>query len=420
MWMFIVIACGEVEPDRAQPLSGPEASVADSGGAAPSDSGDLPQDTGGLDLSWPELERTAVWVSEHAGYGTGGAFADMDADGDVDLVVAHGNDMEPGRLTVFDNREGELEAEASWVSRDPAYYGHLDVGDVNNDGYIDVVVSRFLGAGRFEEPGGIEVFINRGGVLEETPSWVVSGFFSFSLALGDMDRDGSLDLAVAVGESYENEPDFSRIFLGDGEGGFGEAAVWFTDAPGYSFDVDWADFDGDGWLDVAFANQQDGHTIYQNREGIMSALPIWKAADADGPYEGNTLAIGDVDGDGTLDLAVSDNDQLGGVGEVRLWCGPDWELCHTVPQPYASAVALLDWDGDEDLDLVYGGWWSAVSILENRGGRLGSSPVWQSTKTDIVVEALDWAEVDGWPGPELMVTDWTKNSGNRLWARGDP
>jgi hypothetical protein len=40
-----------------------------------------------------------------------------------------------------------------------------------------------------------------------------------------------------------------------------------------------------------------------------------------------------------------------------------------------------------------------------------------SAKTDIVVEALDWADVDGVSGFELMVTDWTEGSGNRLWAK---
>ena len=86
-------------------------------------------------------------------------------------------------------------------------------------------------------------------------------------------------------------------------------------------------------------------------------------------------------------------------------------------QEYASAVDLYDFDEDGDLDLAYGGWWSPVSILENQDGRLSSEPCWVSEKSDIVVEALDWADVDGQPGAELMVTDWTRTSGNRIWLR---
>jgi hypothetical protein len=359
----------------------------------------------------------AVWVSTHRGYGTGGGFADIDRDGDEDLVVSHGNDMDPGHLVVFENLDGTLSEEPSWLSAETAYYGHLSIGDVNGDGFPDVAVSRFLGDARFDEPGGLEVYLNRDGVLESRPSWSVDGFFSFSLDLGDVDGDGDLDLGVAVGEAYRNDPDYARMFLNDGTGQFGEDAAWMSAELGHSFDVSWADMDGDGQLDLAFAEQGRGHRIYRNEGGVLSAYPWWSAAPEDGPFEGNTLDVGDVNGDGYLDLAVSDNDQLGGAGAVRVWCGPDLSLCWEVAQPYASAVEFEDYDLDGDLDLAYGGWWAAVQLVENVGGRLATEPLWTSAKDDIVVEAIEWADVDGDGLPDLMTTDWTESSGNRLWSR---
>ena len=382
--------------------------------AGPVDTGGEPFDTAAPDA--PTLGPEAVWVSDFPGYGTGGGFADVDQDGDQDLVVAHGNDMQPGHLAVFENVDGTLDPEPVWVNRTPAYYGHLALGDVNNDGLVDVVVSRFLGSDRFDSPGGVEVYLNLGGIFEDTPSWEAGGFFSFSVALGDMNGDGALDLGIAVGEAYYNEPDRARVFLGDGLGGFGDAPVWMAPEPHYSFDVAWADFDGDGRLDLALAQQVSGHRIFPNVGGMLSDTPMWVAAETEGPFEGNTLDVGDVDGDGRPDLVVSDNDQLGGVGMVRLWCGPDLALCLGVSQAYASAVDLFDFDADGDLDLSYGGWWAPVSILENVGGVLNGQPIWTSNKTDFVVEALDWADVDGESGAELMVTDWTEHSGNRLWS----
>ena len=369
------------------------------------------------DDTWGGLDSAASWVSVSDGYATGGAFADIDGDGDPDLVVAHGNDMIPGHLVVYENSGGQLTEHPVWRNRDAAFYGHLDVGDINNDGWVDVVVSRFLGVDRFDSPGGIEVYLNQGGVLEEIPFWEQEGFFTFSVSFGDMDRDGWLDIAVAVGESYENEPDRARVFRNEDGRGFGEEPVWISPSLAYSFDVAWADFDQDGWLDLALARQQVGHVIYQNQEGVLANTAWWTAAESDGPFEGNTLDVGDVNQDGYLDLVVSDNDQQGGAGAVRLWCGPTLTLCWSMPQPYASAVSLHDWDNDGDLDLAYGGWWSAVHVVEAESGMLNSTPSWRSAKNDIVVEALDWADVDGLPGTELVVTDWTQLEGNRMWNR---
>ena len=403
MWLFLMLACGVNK----------EAGSADSSLTAHVDSGQHDTASGTVALIGAE----ATWVSDHIGYGTGGGFADIDGDGDADLVVAHGNDMRPGHLVVFENIDGVLETVPSWINQHAAYYGHLALGDLNNDGTIDVAVSRFLGPDRFDSPGGVEVYLNRGGVLDATPSWEADGFFTFSLALGDMNKDGVLDLGVAVGEAYYNDPGRSRVFVGDGHGGFGDAPVWLAPQAHHSFDVVWADFDGDGWLDLALAQQGSGHRIYPNVGGVLSDFPMWEADEADGPFEGNTLDVGDVDGDGLLDLVVSDNDQLGGVGMVRLWCGSGLEVCHSISQEYASAVDLVDFDADGDLDLSYGGWWAPVSIIENEGGVFGDEPIWVSAKTDIVLEAIDWADVDGRVGAELMVTDWAEMSGNRLWSR---
>ena len=356
-------------------------------------------------------------MSANPGFGTGGAFLDIDQDGDPDLVVAHGNDMRPGHLVVYENVDGEFSEWPEWESADAEYYGHVSVGDLNGDSWPDVAVSRFLGQDRFEEPGGVQVFLNREGLLDDSPSWEASGFFSFACALGDLDQDGDLDLAVATGEAYYNDPSRSLVFSNDGTGSFGDVPIWRTEADRHSFDAVWADVDGDGWDDLAFANQGTGHTVYRNVAGVLDATPWWEAGSEDGGYEGNTIDAGDVDGDGRIDLVISDNDQLGGVGLLRLWCGASMSICWEAEQSYASAVRFADWDGDGDIDLAAGGWWSAVVVYENAEGALSGSPVWSSDKQDIVVEALDWADIDGREGLELMVTDWTEDAGNRIWTR---
>jgi uncharacterized protein (TIGR03437 family) len=117
-------------------------------------------------------------------------------------------------------------------------------GDFNGDGKIDLAVANLFaatltillgdGAGGFTPQPDISI----------GPVWTPAG-----LAVGDVDGDGKLDLAVAVA----NQSNFT-IFLGDGKGGFDIASFGFFNVPGQPVGVTLADFNGDGRLDVATAN----------------------------------------------------------------------------------------------------------------------------------------------------------------------
>lgn len=356
----------------------------------PADSG-LADDTAAVaeERTWPGLEPWASWTSAETGYGTGLGVTDVDGDGDGDLVVAYGNDMARGPLAIYENVDGELGAEASWMSSAQHYFGHLSLGDVDGDGREDVVVSRYVGDdGRFEEPGGVQLWLAADEGFEL--AWEDEGFYSFSCSLGDVDGDGDLDLAVAVGEAYYNEPDRSRLYVWDG----GFSLGWEAEVDRHSYDVGWFDHGGDGDLDLAFANAESAHVVYENVDGVLGDAPMWTAYD--GGYEGNTLVTGDLDGDGTFDLVISDNDQRGGAGIVRAWCGEELSLCWASEdgRDMQSALALEDVDGDGDLDLAAGAWWGAVRLYRNEGG-LEGTPSWASDEDQIVAEAFAFEDLDG-------------------------
>ncbi|MBW2277351.1 MAG: VCBS repeat-containing protein, partial [Deltaproteobacteria bacterium] len=357
-------------------------------------------DTSTLPLTWPPYDSSPSATTSDPGYATGAGFADIDGDGRLDLVIADGNDMDPGPLRVYlAEEDGSLPTTASWSGSEDAYHGHLALGDVDGDGFTDVVVSVFLGPGGFSDPGGVAYYRNLDGELAPTPTWTsADAFYTFSVALGDVDNDGDLDLAVGTGEAYYHGPEPDRLYVNDG-GAFEEPATWIADDLSFSFDPVFADFDDDGWLDLAFARSGGPHAIYFNDcAGQLETSPSWEASG--GVFEGNTADFGDLDGDGWLDLVVSNNNQLYGTGLVDAFCGPDLELCWTSEDPPAmqSAVALADLDGDLDLDLAAGAWWGALRFYRNETEEPGelvleTTPS-HTSATATVVEAIVFADLD--------------------------
>ena len=383
--------------------------LACTGGTGEPDTGDSAVDSDSPGLGDDEvLGSMRAWESLETGVATGVGWADIDGDGYAELVVAYGNDIQQGPLVVYDNVDGELEERASWQSVSKEYYGHLSIGDVNGDGLPDVAVSKFLGDTGFSDPGGIDVYLNIDGELEPTPSWQSEQrFFSFSCALGDVDNDGDLDLAVAVGETYyhEDSPAPSVVYFNDGTGHFGEAPGWTSGVLGHAFDVGWADMDGNGWLDLLMANQVSGHAIYLNSQGVLDEEPAWVAAGEASDFEGNSLDVGDVNGDGNLDLVVTDNNQISGLGTVRIWCGPDFEACWEPAETvdYASAVSLEDVDGDGRLDVAVGSWWGRAEVYFNSDLYPDHQAGWRSME-DAVIEGFAWEDVDGSDWVERTLT----------------
>jgi hypothetical protein len=207
-----------------------------------------------------------------------------------------------------------------------------------------------------------------------------------------------------VGEPYYNNPGRSRVYLNDGEANFG-TTDWTTEVDRHSMDVAWSDFDGDGWLDLVLVNVGSPPVLFANLGGRLAEEPAWQAAGTPESFESNSIEWGDVDGDGQLDLVVSENKQLGGSGTVSLYCGAEWQLCwQSEDDPvFQSALSLEDVDNDGDLDLFSGSWWGAVRFYENKQGALETQPSWVSS-TSTVIEAFSWEDIDGSDATETEMT----------------
>jgi hypothetical protein len=148
--------------------------------------------------------------------------------------------------------------------------------------------------------------------------------------------------------------------------------------------------DNDSDLDLVFANEGYPNYVYQNNNGVINNSPIWQSTDAS--MQANSLFTGDVNNDGYLDLAISDNNQLGGTGRFKIYLNNNGMLS-TTPfwnssfSGYGSGILLADIDVDNDLDLITGGWWNPLRIYLNNSGSFNTTPQYTSS-TNSVIEAI--------------------------------
>jgi len=355
------------------------------------------------------------WESDNPAYSTGAALADFNKDGWLDLVVADGNDMSPGYVNIYYNdQDGNLPTTASWQSDDIGYNGHLDVADVNGDGWPDVAVS-YLGTSSSFGPIA-RVYLNNEGVLSSSPDWTsdVTGN-SFGVDFGDMNNDGRPDLAVATGWSYSPQHYYQNYVYLNIDGNLSSLPSWDSEDTNTYMGCHWVDADDDGWLDLAYIGSFEETAIYKNIGGTLERTASWHTEDSEN-QDGIMLTTGDVDHDGIKDLFATDNIQLGGDGMFKQYLGLSEGFYETTNSwnyygGYGSAVALADVNYDNKLDLATGAWWDYTRIFLNDGSGLSTSPSWTSGGTS-VVEKIVFGNV----GPtfdENTYEDTFPASGNR-------
>ena len=353
-----------------------------------------------LPRSFPQLSNGAL------------AFADLDGDGDRDAFVA-GRTVTGGRnahthftgVLINDgvNRFG-VDARRRF---DTLTSPSIALGDVDGDGDVDVLSTGLTSVGTAKTT----LYFNDGtGLMTTVGGTGLPDLSSAGIALFDVDGDADLDLVMA-GRDSGGSP-FAQLYHNDGTGQF--SAV--PDAPlGPVTDahVDYADVDGDGDLDLFLSGSARGTdpigTLYLNEGGRFRAHPTIKFpnerfrgtafADFDGDgdpdlltaiqsggkhrtviyinrgvngfeFRGGILgrgvpedlAVGDVDGDGDLDVLQfgAENEQSGSRREALIFLN-DGDARFTdagveLIRVIFGSVALSDLDGDGDADVVASGY----------------------------------------------------------------
>lgn len=333
--------------------------------------------------------------------GTGVAVIDYDNDGRPDLFFVNGSRLEgfpPGSAPVsrlYRNVGDHFVDVTGKSGLGRAGWGQgVCVGDYDNDGWTDLYVTyyghnvlyRNQGDGTFEERA------RQAGVAGKEPHWGAGCTFV------DYDRDGNLDLFVANYVAYEDPAtlegklecnwrgmsivcgpfglrwELNLLYRNNGDGMFTDVSnvSGVASAEGhYCFQPITADFDADGWPDIYVACDSTPNILYRNnRDGTFTdvGLASGSGLNSDGKAQaGMGVAVGDYDGDGRPDIAVTNFSEDTPVLYKNLgqWAFSDMTLVAQLGRyrKYLGwAIIFFDFDNDgsEDLFMANGHFYRGV------------------------------------------------------------
>jgi len=176
-------------------------------------------------------------------------WADLDNDGDLDAAICS---YETGSLTKVYLNMGNGVYDAPDFGLPHVIGGDMAFGDFDADGDQDLALSGYGNSGAITH---VYENINAGEQLVLAAE--LTGLVASALAWGDLDNDGDLDL-LAGGSGSTNQ-DLAFLFVNQGAGVFDPQAI--PDAGGVNADVGFADFDGDGDLDLLITGEVDGGRV---------------------------------------------------------------------------------------------------------------------------------------------------------------
>jgi hypothetical protein len=393
----------------------------------------------------PTTSTFAPFVTHYAGYFASNiVVADFNQDGIPDLLTT--NNANTGATTnffsiLYGQAGGTFKGATSYTNNLGDVPSAIAVGDLNGDGYPDVVVAGlttqliyvYLNDGKGNLNGPSTYFFNYSGNLNSGPVWPVGG-----IAIGDVNRDGKQDVLITFPQFAI--PGSSCSITGETGGcsaigvmfGNGDGSLQMSDpnsttepwVPSYSSGfvgggvnesepIVLADLRGNGKLDTV--------GTYFNVGQICVGL-----GNGDGTFEdgkcyaspsGPSFAVGDFNGDGIPDLVVASS---GGNGVSVLLGNGDGSFQSSVrvgPEAFTESVAAADVNGDGKVDVVAANDDGTINIMFGNGdGTFGATNSYHAAASGDRLDSLAVADLNGDGVMDVVVTDAGNWSANTLFG----
>ncbi len=342
------------------------------------------------------LSQAAAWTAEsdqagaHFGYSVSSA-GDVNGDGYADVVVgAYGYDngqTDEGRAYVYHGGPSGPSLTAAWMAESGQADAQLgnsvaSAGDVNRDGFADVIVGAYLHDGGEGDEGRAYLYLGSGSGLSGTAAWSAESnqgaarFGYFVASAGDVNGDGYGDVVVSAPLFDNGQVDEGRAYVyHGGASGLAVTPAWTAESDqadaGFGISVSRAgDVNRDGYGDVVVGayNYDNGQSnegrafVYHGGAIGLAATAAWTSeSDQANAHFGNSVAsAGDVNGDGYADVVVGayalERAYVYQGGAIGLATAASWSMQTDQANAYPgwSVASAGDVNGDGYADVIVG------------------------------------------------------------------
>ena len=341
---------------------------------------------------------------------------DFHNDGKPDVLLTGANASFNGICQVWQNQSNgvftNFSSALQGISTNAVTSSAVARGDFDNDGRPDLLITGFAGTDSKHFPIYIsQVWRNLGDGTFTNIQAGLPGVDTGAVALGDFYNDGNLDILLT---GYSSTGAVAQVWRTSGNGTFTNINAGL---PGVLYSsVALGDYDNDGNLDILLTGTTNGFgtgaitELWRNLgNGTFTNIPTGLPGVSQG-----AVAWGDFNQDGRLDILLSGYTQTGAVCQVwrNLGNGTFTNMNAGLPGVYQSSVALADYDNDGNLDIMLAGVDNQTNLI---------CQVWRNTGNWVFTNinaglpgirsgSVTWADFDNDGRPDLLLSGLDSNS----------